>query len=239
LRGLGLVDGDGPVDLGLVDPDGVARTASVAPIPMAEYNDWAGPYGLFLPADPDVPYLSRMDEPLWWTRLDDDRTLFAQYNRVEFLSGSLVDELVTEAAAVDVERVVVDIRHNFGGEVRALDPLVRGLERPAVDRPGRLFLITGRNTFSAASLFAATLQARTSVSIVGEPMGGGPNAWGDPEDVTLPWSGLSISVATLFEVGTTPDDARLTIEPDVAVKLTFDDWRAGHDPALAAIVAGP
>ena len=29
LRGLGLVDGDGPVDLGLVDPGGATRTASV------------------------------------------------------------------------------------------------------------------------------------------------------------------------------------------------------------------
>ena len=239
LHGLGLVDGDGPVDLGLVDPDGATRTASVDPIPMAAYNDWAGPYGLFLPADPDVPYLSRMEEPLWWTRLDDDRTLFAQYNRVEFLGGPLVAEFAAEAAAPDVERVVFDIRHNYGGEVRTLDTVVQVLERPAVDRPGRLFLITGRNTFSAASLFAAKLQAGTSVSTVGEPMGGSPNAWGDPEDVTLPWSGLSVSVSTLFEVGTTPDDKRLTIDPDVAVPLAFDDWQAGRDPALAAVLAGP
>ncbi len=70
-------------------------------------------------------------------------------------------------------------------------------------------------------------------------MGGSPNAWGDAEDVTLPWSGLSISVATFFELGTTPDDERLTIEPDVAVPLAFDDWRAGRDPALAAVLAGP
>ena len=97
--------------------------------------------------------------------------------------------------------------------------------------------MTGRNTFSAASLFAAKVQAGTSVTIVGEPMGGDPNAWGDPEDVTLPWSGLSVSVSTLFEVGTTSDDERLTIDPDVAVPLGFDDWRAGRDPALAAVLA--
>ena len=239
LRGLGLLDGDGPVELGLVSPSGERRTASVVPISMSDYNDWAGPYGLFLPADPDVLYLSRMDDPLWQQRLDDDDTLFVQYNRVQFLQTAQIRELADAVASPDVERVVVDIRHDFGGEVRALQPVVQVLKRLDVERPGRLFLITGRNTFSAASLFAAELEAGTSVTIVGEPMGGSPNAWGDAEDVTLPWSGLSVSVATLFELATTPEDVRLTIEPDVSVPLTFDDWTAGRDAALDAILARP
>ena len=37
--------------------------------PMEDYNNWAGPYGLHLPADPDVRYLSRIDEDLWWELL--------------------------------------------------------------------------------------------------------------------------------------------------------------------------
>jgi hypothetical protein len=204
---------------------------------MADYNAWAGPYGLFLPADADVPYLSRMDEPLWWTRLDDGETLFVQYNRVEFMSGALLHELAVDADASGVGRVVVDIRHNFGGEVRTLEAVVDVLDTPEADRAGHLFLITGRNTFSAASLFAAKLQARTHLTIAGELMGGSPNAWGDPDDLTLPWSGLSVGVSTEFELATTLDDDRLTIEPDLSVALTFDDWAAGRDAALKAILA--
>jgi hypothetical protein len=239
LHGLGLIDAVGPIELGMVDASGAATTVSVAPIPMTEYNDWAGPYGLFLPADATVPYLARMDEPLWWTRLDDGATLFVQYNRVEFLDRALVRDLFDEARAPDVKRVVVDIRHDFGGEVRAMDPIIGALETPGSHRPGRLFLVTGRNTFSAASLFAAKLQAQMAVEVVGEPMGGSPNAWGDAEDVTLPWSGLAVSVASSFELATTADDDRLTIEPDLSVPLTFEDWRAGRDAALEAVLARP
>ena len=239
LHGLGLVDDVGPVALGIVDPAGTVQDVAVTPIPMADYNAWAGPYGLHIPADPEVLYLSRMDEPLWWSRVDDGATLFVQYNRVDILEGSFLRELMDEAAAPDVVRVVVDIRHNFGGEVQALGPILTAIATPADAAPGRLFLITGRNTFSAASMFAAMLQARTDLTIVGEPMGGSPNMWGNPRDVELDRSGLVVSVATLFELATTVDDERQTIEPDVSVPLTFPHWSGGRDAALDKILARP
>lgn len=238
LHGLGLVETVGPMALGLTDKAGTARTVTVDPIPMTDYNAWAGGYGLFLPADPKVLYLSRMEEPLWWTRLADG-TLFVQYNRVDFLDPALPRDLVAAATAANVRRVVVDIRHNYGGEVRALAPVVDALDTPAIDRPGRLFLITGRNTYSAAGMFAAELKARTSVAIVGEPMAGSPNLWGDPDEMNLPWSGLTIGVATMFELATTADDVRLTIDPEVPVPLTFADWASGRDRALEKIRALP
>jgi hypothetical protein len=239
LHGLGLVDDVGPVALGIVDPAGTAQDVAVAPIPIAEYNTWAGPYGLHLPADPDVLYLSRTDEPLWWSRIDDGATLFVQYNRVDILRGTFLRELMDEAAKPDVARVVIDIRHNFGGEVQALGPILATFPAATFDTPGRLFLVTGRNTFSAASMFAAILQARTDVTIVGEPMGGSPNFWGNARDIKLDHSGLVVSVATMFELATTVDDERPTVEPDLSVPLTFADWSAGRDRALDAILARP
>ena len=70
-------------------------------------------------------------------------------------------------------------------------------------------------------------------------MGGSPNPWADPDDYRLPWSGLAITVATLLEPTTPPNDVRLGIDPDLAVPLTFADWAAGRDPALDAILARP
>jgi hypothetical protein len=239
LHGLGLVDDVGPVTLGVADPAGKAQDVAVTPIPMADYNGWAGPYGLHLPTDPDVLYLSRMDEPLWWSRLDDGTTLFVQYNRVDILDGSFLRKLMDEAAAPDVGRVVVDIRHNFGGEVQALSPMLTAIATPAGAARGRLYLITGRNTFSAASMFAAMLQARTDLTIVGEPMGGSPNLWGNARDIELEHAGLVVSVATTFELATTEGDDRTTIEPDLPVPLTFADWSAGRDAALDGILARP
>jgi C-terminal processing protease CtpA/Prc len=180
-----------------------------------------------------------MDSPLWSSRLDDGATLFIQYNRVEFGEALMLHDVLAEAGAPNVRRVVIDIRHNFGGEVRALEPILAAFATPEYATRGRLFLITGRNTFSAASIFAAKLQARTAVTIVGEPMGGSPNMWGNPRDIKLDHSGLVVSVATLFELATTVDDDRSTIEPDLSVPLNFADWSAGRDAALDAIRARP
>src|SRR5207247_2060985 len=82
---------------------------------------------------------------------------------------------------------------NFGGEVSAVDPILTLFKDPAVDRPGRLSLITGRNTFSAASLLVARLDRDTGATVVGEEMGGCPTAYGNPTDVTLPSSRLLAS----------------------------------------------
>jgi hypothetical protein len=234
LRGLGLAD-DGPVSLGLTTPDGTSRAVDVQPVPMADYNAWAGPYGLHLPADPDVVYLSRIDDALWWTRLPDRQTLFVQYNRMDRLPLSQIDSLRAELRKPDVDRIVLDLRHNYGGEVSEVDRLMRLFEDRAVDQPDRLFVITGRNTFSAASLLVARLDRDTDAVIVGEPMGGCPTAYGNSRDMTLAHSGIVVSVATLLEVGASADDKRRTIEPDIAAPLTFDQWSSGSDPVLGML----
>ena len=234
LRGLGIAD-DGPVSLGLTTPGGSSRTVDVQPIPMAEYNAWAGPYGLHLPEDPDVLYLSDLDDALWWRLLPDAVTLYVQYNRVESLATAIVADLRSAAESPDIERVVLDVRHNFGGELSALDPIVSLFSSPALDRPNGLFLIEGRNTFSAGSLLVARLD-RTAAVIVGEPMGGCPTLYGDAQELLLPFSGIDVSVASELSVGVRADDDRKTIEPDVIATLTQENWLDGRDPSLEAIV---
>ena len=240
LRGLGLADG-GTVTLGLDDGDGTASTSiDVDPVPMAEYNGWAGPYGLHLPADPAVLYLSRIDDALWWQLLDDGATLFVQDNRVDPLDPKLVAEVGTAMRDPAVRRVVLDLRHNYGGELHALEPIEALFQDPAFDEPGRLFVATGRNTFSAGSLLVARLQRDTAADIVGEPMGGCPTFWSDPATLDLPWSGIEIGVADDVAVGVDPNDTRHGILPDNDAELTVEDWRAGNDPVLASITGiGP
>ena len=239
LRGLGIIDADPDVGLGLTHP-GHDSAATVAPITMAAYNAWAGPYGLHLPANPAVLYLSRIDDALWWQLLPDGETLFVQYNRVDHLPTSQYADLDAAMHAPGVARIVLDLRHNYGGELSALDPIDAIFADPAFDQPSFLYAATGRNTFSAGSLLVARLQRDTAAEIVGEPMGGCPTFWSDPTELTLPYSGIAISVADDVAVGVDPDDPRDTIEPDVPVELTADDWRDGVDPILDAFVTtGP
>ena len=234
LRGLGIAD-EGPVTLGLTSRDGSSQTTEVQPIPMATYNAWAGPYGLHLPVDPEVLYLSRIGDALWSHLLQDRETLFVQYNRMDRLPPGQINDLRSALHKSDVARVVLDLRHNYGGEVSEVDRMMGLFHDPAVDRADRLYVLTGRNTFSAASLLVARLDRDTDASIVGEPMGGCPTAYGNSRDLTLPSSGIVVSVASMLEVGVSADDTRSTIEPDVPSPLTADDWAHGSDPALGMI----
>jgi hypothetical protein len=234
LRGLGIADA-GAVSLSLSTDPGVEREEAVVPIPMAEYNSWAGSYGLHLPEDSGVLYLSDIDTPLRWQILPDAVTLYVQYNRIDPLPAATVADLRAAAEGRDVERVVLDVRHNYGGELSALDPIVSLFSSPALDRPNGLYLITGRNTFSAGSILVARLD-ETSAVIVGEPMGGCPTLYGDSSELLLPFSGISVSVASELSVGVRADDNRATIEPDVIATLTRELWLDKRDPSLEAIV---
>lgn len=236
LRGLGLADA-GPVSLAVTAVDGAPSTIDVEPIPMAEYNAWAGPYGLHLPADPNVAYLSRIDDAMWWTVVADEldperRTVFVQNNRTDDLPATLLGDLGAALQAPDVSRVILDLRHNFGGELRAIPPIEALFDDPAVDKPDHLYVITGRNTFSGGSLLVARLERDTQAVILGEATGGCPTIWSDPSELVLPWSGITVNVADDVAVGVDPNDPRLTIEPDVSAILTREEWADRVDPAI-------
>ena len=235
LRGLGLA-GEDPITLGLTSPDGATDRREIEPARMAVYNEWAGSYGLHLPQDPDVLSLSNIDDDLWWELLPDARSLYVQYNRVQDQPPQVIEDLATALRDPDVSRVILDIRHNFGGEVRALDPMFELFDDPAVDVPGELFVITGRNTFSAGSMLLARLEAGTGATIVGEPMGGCPTFYGDGDELQLPYSGLSVTVSTRLVPGVDPGHERSNIELDQIAPLTRRDWMDERDPALELIV---
>jgi hypothetical protein len=133
-----------------------------------------------------------------------------------------------------LERVIVDVRWNGGGDNTTFDPLLAALKDPRIDRPGRLFALIGRHTFSAAGNFVAALERETGAVLVGEPTGGGPNQYGDARPIELPHHpDVLVRIVTRYHVFADPDDPRLTNEPDARVPLLSSDWLAGRDAALA------
>jgi hypothetical protein len=238
LAGLGVIDVAGPTTFTLVDRDGSRRDMEIEPTVPVFDDDWDSglPHRL---AATDAPWLRDQDTTLWWTFLEDSGTLFAQFNHVRGDATSVVSELRERAKEDDVERVVIDLRHNSGGDNTTLSPLELALRDPTMNREGRLFAIIGRVTFSAAANFATDLEGSTSVIFAGEPMGGSPNLYGDTRPVDLEATGQTLYMATRYWERSTPDDERLTIEPDISVDLSSEDYFAGRDPVLEAILAQP
>jgi C-terminal processing protease CtpA/Prc len=137
-----------------------------------------------------------------------------------------------------VRRVVVDVRANGGGDNTSYNPLLNVLASPQVNRRGRLYLLVGRATFSAAGNFAADVDRYTKALLVGEPTGGGVNQYGDATSVTLPGTGWSVRIATEYTQRGEPGDRRLAVEPDIRVDLRSADYFAKRDPVLARALRG-
>ncbi len=230
LHGSGLADGTAGATLEFADA--LQSPVAVEAIDTRAYNDWATSYGLFLPPRGNAPYLARSGEPLWFER--DGTTLVVGYNRVTRLPAADLAGLTEALSDPAIRRVIVDIRNNYGGETSGYPPVADALVANSAAWTDGLFLVTGRNTFSAASLFAASVTSRARVIVVGEPMGGSPSLFGDARDLSLPYSGLTVSVATeYYEV--VPGDDRTEITPDLPVSLSAGDYFAGRDAAREAI----
>jgi Flp pilus assembly protein TadD len=71
---------------------------------------------------------------------------------------------------------------------------------------------------------------------VGEPSGGKVNSYGDSRRITLPNSGITVRVSTLWWQED-PRDTRQWKAPDIAAELGSADYRDNVDPALQAVLA--
>ena len=140
--------------------------------------------------------------------------------------------------AGSVRRLLLDLRQNPGGDNTTYGTLLDLVQDFAEAHPGQLRVLVDRVTFSAAANLATDIERRTDAVFVGEPMGGGLNFWDDVTQVrldSLPVP-MQVGVSTRYWEFADPDDARLTIEPDIAVPASREDFLGGGDPVLDAAI---
>jgi hypothetical protein len=199
-------------------------------------------FGSFpLPPRADARWLDGRDSSWRIEVLKPERALYVQFNEVvakDSDAQSLDDfaaKIVRTFEQEKLTRVIVDVRANGGGDNTTFGPLIRALQTPALNRPGVLFGLIGRYTFSAGGNFVTVLERDTKATLVGEPTGGAPNQYGDAQSVSLPnHPTVLVRVATRFHQFGGPEDARLTHEPRLRVPLRSDDYFSGKDPVLRA-----
>lgn len=230
LVGLGYAKHGAPVALTL-SKDG--RSESVAIAPAAE------PIGNKLGPPPRVAaprFLTRNDDPHWYEPLPDKRALYIQFSQVmDGKDESLPDFGRKLRSALDdpaIDNVILDMRLNNGGN----SFLSTELERTLIGfstRPGKqLYVLIGRNVYSAAGNFVTDMERLANPIFVGEPTGNMGNQDGDEGNIKLPYSGLLALVAAVKWQLSHPWDVRGTIVPNVPVPLTAADYFAGRDPVL-------
>ncbi len=185
-------------------------------------------------------WLKHKDRDYWYQIIDD--AVYLQYNEVGYDGNHppvpFVAEMLSEAKKHGATRLVLDLRRNFGGDASWMMPFFRGITRHEVfDRPGGLYVIIGRRTFSAAALMVNELEQHTHAIFVGEATGSKPDTFGDSKKRQLPNSGLTVRISSLFWKNWLAGEFRSAISPHIAAPVTFDDFAHGRDPALDAALS--
>ncbi|HKP44987.1 MAG TPA: hypothetical protein VJT50_00180, partial [Pyrinomonadaceae bacterium] len=161
LNALGLVSDTKKIDLKLRGVDGNERTVNVeadADHPTSHIwndfpTDWIT-YAQTLPA-PLPLYLKNTRPHYWFEYLEPQKIVYFQYNAVlddeKESIAAFADRLFKFIDGHDVDKLVIDMRWNNGGNTLLSPPLLYGLiKRDKINQRGKLFVIIGRRTFSAA-----------------------------------------------------------------------------------------
>ena len=198
--------------------------------------DMVGPFDSGSPAKP--VWLTKGHKPYWFASLDRGATMYIAYNRClsdpRYTFVDFAADLVEQVERRRPQRVFVDLRRNGGGASLVLSPIIDWLgAHPVLNHPSRSFIAIGPKTFSSAMVNAAQFDERTGATLIGEPTGGKPNAYGEVRGVRLPQSGIFLWFST-NHFNSVPGDPP-SVNPHRRVDLSAEDYFAGHDPVLVAV----
>ena len=182
-----------------------------------------------------------LQAPLTYHRLielPEHKALYVQLNMVANVNGQTLgqfgEKIRLRAEAINPRAIVLDLRLNRGGNGYLRSGLVRELIK-AEDSDTRLFVLTGRGTFSASQFILEDLDRLTDAVFVGEPAASKPNSYGDSYKSALPNSGLLVRSSIYYWQAGQSDRAWTPVQ--IAAPLTFAAYAAGRDPALEAALS--
>jgi hypothetical protein len=185
-------------------------------------------------------YRQKPELKLWYEYLPESKTVYfmsrssfmAQEEFEAFLSG-----LLKFIDSNPVDRLVIDVRSNNGGDRGIFRPLIDAIKRnDRLNRKGHLFVIIGRGSHSASMMHAVDMRAETNALLVGEPTGSRPNWYSEncSPKIELPNSHLVVDCSTMYYQLTKENTLLI---PDISVSISSSDFIAGRDPVLDRILA--
>jgi len=232
------------------DPDHVTLTVIDAEKRTREIKLTAGParqirkklFALAGAPQPAPLYLQHTDREYWLHFLPEHDALYFQFNQVANATdtplAAFASQLRDTLAGNSADHLIVDVRHNNGGNNLLLDPLLETIAEFATGSPKhRVYILTSRTTFSAAQNFITRIERRVPAAIfAGEPSMSSPNFTGEDNPITLPFSSLIASISNRYWQDSDANDRRPWIAPHLPVALSSKDWLNNRDPVLDAVL---
>ena len=236
LHGLKLIPSPESASLTVLTAEGKSQTVEMKPLPFTSKPGWL----VNISDETGSPlYLKNRRLFYWYEILPDSRALFFKYNFCQDMAGKPFSEFVKEmfsaADAAAVEKIIIDIRHNGGGNSAIFRAFLDELKkRPALVQREKIYVLVGRRTFSSAILNALDLKKETPAVFAGEPTGGKPNHFGEVQSFQLPNSKLPVSYSVKYFQVIEGDPESFV--PELLVEPTSADFLMKKDPVLDTIL---
>ena len=230
MQGLGIVDGD-VCAMGFAGEAG-EKVVLFEPMEVDKIKYVSGSTKLPL-------YRRHGDLYYWYEYLPDSRTLYFRFNVCGNMGRpfrELCEEMFAFIADNAVDRLIVDLRLNGGGNSLVMGPFISRIQKSSLNDPDRLFVIIGRRTFSSAILNALQLKETTAATFVGEPTGGRPSHYGEVGALFLTNTGLKVTYSKKYFQSAEEGDS---LYPDVLIEPSFAAYKMGEDPVVDWILARP
>ena len=128
----------------------------------------------------------------------------------------------------EVDKFIFDMRFNGGGNSIYGTQFVKEISKNKINTDSTLYVVIGRKTFSSAILNTLDFKENTEAIIVGENTGGKPNHYGEIRSFKLPCSNIGLMYSTKYFKRV--EIEMNTIEPDVTIEMSFEDYKQGKDP---------
>lgn len=238
LEGLGIVDSSEDFTLTLSNASGVESKIH----PKTTAMNFSGfPKLPPLTATESPRYLEKNSDNYWSELIPETNALYIQLNDVVNKSSVSLKEFNLEIRKQlikeGVDNLILDLRHNSGGDGSLISPMIATMVFfEAYNPKGKMFVLIGRNTFSAAHNLLLDISRLTDAIIVGEPSGSRPNALSEAGWFNLPYSGLTGIVSSQFHQVGEPEDHRIWVAPHMPISLSSNEYFSGKDPSIDAIV---
>ncbi len=194
-----------------------------------------------------ISYIDGLSDRTWYQRNTDDyywydydktkKVFYFQYNRVSNMksesSSTFATSMWNAVDSLEVDKFVLDLRYNGGGNFAYSLRYIQGiLDRPKINQRGKLFIITGFDTFSAAMEMLNILEMKSQAIIVGEHPCDRPSRPGDAVTHTLPQTGIKINLSSLYHPSALLLDKRITNSLDQEIITTWDHYKSKIDPVI-------
>lgn len=187
-------------------------------------------------------YLKHPDKIYYYEYLADSKTVYVRHSAIQDDPTqdipSFYKELFSFIENNEVEKLVLDLRANGGGNNYKNKPIVTGIiETKKINQVGKFFVVIGGQTFSACQNLVNELDNYTNAIFVGEPTGENINFYGDNNTVELPHSKISARLSFAWWQDKPQWEGDDWLAPHLAVETSFDEYIRNDDPVITTILA--